>query len=186
MDVKEARAVLGLTEADSWETVRAAYRRLIRAAHPDTAGAPATHRAAARLNEAYAVLSRAKRAGSRPSRGTEPGGARAKPDTRDRPPPPQVGVAALGSDTVLLAAPPQLALSWLLDAAHRLGSVSYVDRSCGIFEIIVRPDGETCSVLVTLDTHGHGSEAVLAVESLERAASYSPEPFRDDLMGALR
>ncbi|MGH3451629.1 MAG: J domain-containing protein [Haloechinothrix sp.] len=185
MNVEEARAVLGLTEADGWEVVRAAYRRLIRAAHPDTAGTRATRRAA-RLNEAYAVLSRAKRAGSRGTHGTQPSRTRVQPDTRTEPrSPPQVGIAADGPDTVLLAAPPQLALSWLLDAAHRLGSVSYVDRSCGIFEIIVRPDGETCSILVTLDARGHGSEAVLAVESLERPASYSPEPFRDDLIAAL-
>ena len=63
MDVDEARAVLGVTATDGWNLVRAAYRRRIRAAHPDTHGVGATP-TAVRLNEAYAVLSRAKRAGT--------------------------------------------------------------------------------------------------------------------------
>ena len=62
MDVREAWTVLGVEPGDGWDVVRAAYRRRIRAAHPDHHGAAVTE-AAARLNEAYAVLSRAKRAG---------------------------------------------------------------------------------------------------------------------------
>jgi hypothetical protein len=169
MDVHEARTVLEVADGDGWDAVRASYRRLIRAAHPDRAGG--TTRAAARLNEAYAVLSRARRHGSRVGTATAPAGT-ARP-----PGPPRVGTAVVGEDTLLLAAAPPEAFALLLEAGHRIGSVSYVDRSCGIFEVVVHQAGETCSLLVTLQGRGHGSEVVFALESLERAASLSPGPY---------
>ncbi|HKA84444.1 MAG TPA: J domain-containing protein [Acidimicrobiales bacterium] len=184
MDVHEARRVLEVADGDGWDTVRASYRRLIRAAHPDRKGG--TTRAAVRLNEAYAVLSRARRHGSPVGTGAQPAGAgtsgaagpeRRRPAPPAPPPPPRVGTALVGEDTLLLAAPPPEALALLLEAGHRIGSVSYVDRSCGIFEVVVHPSGETCSLLVTLQGLGHGTEVTFAMESLERAASLSPEPY---------
>jgi glyoxylase-like metal-dependent hydrolase (beta-lactamase superfamily II) len=175
MDVHEARTVLEVADGDGWDAVRASYRRLIRAAHPDRAGG--TTRAAARLNEAYAVLSRARRHGSRVGTATAPAGTPRPPGPPPPPPPPWVGTAVVGEDTLLLAAAPPEAFALLLDAGHRIGSVSYVDRSCGIFEVVVHRAGETCSLLVTLQGRGHGTEVVFALESLERAASLSPEPY---------
>ncbi len=53
--------VLGISEGASEEEVRQAYRRLVKAAHPDTAGDPARFRL---ITEAYDVLSEpAKRDG---------------------------------------------------------------------------------------------------------------------------
>jgi curved DNA-binding protein CbpA len=179
MDVREARSVLGVAESDGWDVVRLSYRHRIRAAHPDTHGV-ATTAAAARLNEAYAVLSRARRAGALHTAGAggaRPGAAAGHPPRRSAPAPPPVGVAVVGSDTVLLAAPPDEAFALLLEAGHRIGSVSYVDRSCGIFEVVVDDAGETCSLLVTLQARRHGTEVVFALESLERPASLSPEPY---------
>jgi hypothetical protein len=182
MDVHEARRVLEVADGDGWDAVRASYRRLIRAAHPDREGG--TTRAAVRLNEAYAVLSRARRHGSPVGTGAQPAGAgtgRAawpeSPPAPPPPPPPRVGSALVGEDTLLLAAPPLEAFALLLEAGHRIGSVSYVDGSCGIFEVVVHPSGETCSLLVTLQGRGHGTEVTFAMESLERAASLSPEPY---------
>ena len=40
MPLDEARAVLGVSEADDAETVRAAHRRLIARVHPDSGGTP--------------------------------------------------------------------------------------------------------------------------------------------------
>jgi hypothetical protein len=180
MDVHEARMVLEVADGDGWDAVRASYRRLIRAAHPDRAGG--TTRAAVRLNEAYAVLSRARRQASPVGTEAQPAGTRPTSAPRpQRPPapplPPRVGAAVVGEDTLLLAAPPPEAFALLLEAGHRIGSVSYVDRSCGIFEVVVHASGETCSLLVTLEGRGHGTEVVFAMESLERAASLSPEPY---------
>ena len=199
MDVEEARGVLEVAAGDGWDAVRASYRRLIREAHPDVTGdgrGTATARRAARLNEAYAVLSRAKRSGTldapRPS--SRPPSPDANGDRRPSPtppaaptppPPPAVGVRLVGPDTLLLAAPPDVAFALLVEAAHRVGSVSYVDRSCGVFEVVVRLDGETGSLLVMLQPRGHGTEAVFALESLERAASYVPEPVVREMIAAL-
>lgn len=185
MDVAEARTVLGVTATDGWEVVRRAYRARIRAAHPDTHGVGATPQAI-RLNEAYAVLSRAKRAGGAVT--GPPGGATATPPPRPAPPrpsPPPVGVSIEGSDTLLLAAPPDEAFALLLDAGHRVGDVSYVDRSCAIFEVVVRQNDETCSLVVTLQGRSHGTEAFLTLEALERAASLPPERILRRVVDAL-
>jgi hypothetical protein len=200
MDVWEARAVLEVADDDGWEAIRASYRRLIRVAHPDAAGpagSAGANRAAARLNAAYAVLSRAKRAGTldaprpAPARGPSPGAG--APAGRGNgwgpaPPPapepawapplvPRAGVAVVGTDTLLLAAPPDEAFARLLEAAHRVGAVTYVDRSCAIFELVVQVDGESCSLVVTLQGRAHGTEAFVTLESLERVATHSPEPL---------
>jgi hypothetical protein len=183
VDVVEARSVLGVTATDGWEVVRRAYRTRIRAAHPDTHGVGATPRAI-QLNEAYAVLSRAKRAGD-PSVTAPSGGASPPPPAPPPPSPPVVGVSVEGSDTVLLAAPPDEAFALLLDAGHRVGDVSYVDRSCAIFEVVVRQDDETCSLVVTLQGRAHGTEAVLTLEAMERAASLPPERILRRVVDAL-
>jgi hypothetical protein len=173
VDVIEARSVLGVTESDGWDAVRLAYRRLIRAAHPDTHGVAAAP-TAVRLNEAYAVLSRAKRAGALPTSPAPP-----------PPTPPPVGVMVVGNDTVLLAAPPDEAFALLLEAGHRVGNVSYVDRSCAIFEVVVRQDDETCSLVVTLQGRAHGTEAFLTLEAMERAATLPPDRIVERVVAAL-
>ena len=178
MDVTEARSVLGVARGDGWDAVRAAYRRRIRAAHPDTQGVASTPEAA-RLNEAYAVLSRAKRSGRLDAPPPSP-----PPEPPPEPPP--VGLALVGNDTILLAAPPDEAFALLLEAGHRIGEVSYVDRSCAIFEVVVRQDGETCSLLVTLQGRAHGTEAFLTLEALERAASLAPDRVVRRMVAALR
>jgi hypothetical protein len=182
VDVTEARAVLGVSDGDGWDVVRLAYRRRIRAAHPDVHGAGATP-VAARLNEAYAVLSRAKRAGAV----TPAAPAAATPPAPPPPPPapPPVGVRVVGGDTLLLAAPPDEAFALLLEAGHRVGNVSYVDRACAIFEVVVRQDGETCSLVVTLQGRAHGTEAFLTLEALERAATLAPDRIVARMAAAL-
>jgi hypothetical protein len=182
MDVAEALVVLGVDSSDGWDVVRAAYRRRIRAAHPDTQGAASTP-SAVRINEAYAVLSRAKRAG------VAAGPAPARPPAPPPPPPPAppaVGVDVEGSDTLLLAAPPDEAFALLLEAGHRVGNVSYVDRSCAIFEVVVRQDGETCSLVVTVQGRAHGAEAWLTLEAMERVATLPPDRIVRRMVAALR
>jgi hypothetical protein len=179
MEVTEARAVLGVAAGDGWAEVRAAYRRAIRAAHPDTHGRGATA-TAVRLNEAYAVLRRARQAGT-----LDPQRPRPAPPPPPPPSPPRVGVAVAASDTILLAAPPDEAFALLLEAAHRVGNVSYVDRSCAIFEVVVLQDGESCSLLVTLQGRAHGTEALLTLEAMERAASLPTDRVLGRVVDAL-
>jgi len=182
MEVAEARAVLGVATGDGWAEVRSAYRQAIRAAHPDTHGRAATA-TAVRLNEAYAVLRRARQAGTLEAPTPPP--PPAPPPPPPPPPPPSVGVAVAGDDTLLLAAPPDEAFALLLEAAHRVGNVSYVDRSCAIFEAVVRQDGETCSLVVTLQGRAHGTEAFLTLEAMERAASLPTDRVLARLVDAL-
>jgi hypothetical protein len=179
VDVREARVVLGVDPGDGWDVVRASYRRRIRAAHPDTHGVGATATAAL-LNEAYAVLSRAKRAGV-PT--TTPGGP--TPPPPPAPTPPVVGVAIVGGDTLLLAAPPPEAFALLLEAGHHVGEVTYVDRSCSIFEVVLRQDGETCSLVVTIQGRAHGTEAFLTLEAIERPATLDPSRVVRSMAAAL-
>jgi hypothetical protein len=181
VDLAEARTVLGVAPGDDWAAVRVAYRRAIRAAHPDTTGTAATA-TAVRVNEAYACLRRARDDGSL--------GAAAAPAPPPAPPPPPpapppVGLAVEADDTLLLAAPPDEAFALLLEAVHRIGSVSYVDRSCAIFEGVVRQDGETCSLVVTLQGRAHGTEALLTLEAMERPASLPTDRVLVRLVDAL-
>lgn len=195
MDVDEARSVLGLKPGDGWEAVRPAYRRLIQEMHPDRAGPTSTHRAA-RVNEAYMVLVRAKRAREsgtrRPGRTTT-----AKPS---RPPagatgtgtgPPlrhTMGTQVDGAYTLLLEVPFQEAFARLLAASDGIGDVSYVDRSSGIFEVIVQHEGEAWSLLVTLDvpqSPARRTEVIFVLEALSRVASPSPAPIVRQLLTSL-
>jgi hypothetical protein len=63
--------------------------------------------------------------------------------------------------------------------------VSYVDRSCAIFEVIVRLDGESHSLVVTLQPREAKTGALCTLESLERVNSPSPEPVVRQLADAL-
>ena len=128
MDVTEARAVLGVGDGDGWDVVRLAYRRRI--APPTPTCTARRHPRGRPAERGYAVLSRAKRAGAAtpaPTPATTPPPA---PRPRRR------WACAVGGDTLLLAAPPDEAFALLLEAATA-GNVSYVDRACAIFEVVV-------------------------------------------------
>lgn len=179
MEVDEARAVLGVLATDEWSAVRLAYRKLIRELHPDRAGPRATDRAA-EVNEAYAVLNRALHGSG--ARLPEP------------PPPPPRPTATTGrrmtaeieeGQRLLIGAPPEEAFTRLLEAGHVVGHVSYVDRSCAIFEVVVQHEGEACSLVVSLQPHADGTEALCTLESIERVYKPSPEPVVRQLVEAL-
>jgi hypothetical protein len=73
-----------------------------------------------------------------------------------------------------------------LEASDELGEISYVDRSSGVFEVIVPQGGETCSLLVIIEQHRHGAVAYCTLESLERVASHSATSIVGRLATALR
>jgi DnaJ domain len=185
VEVHEARALLGVTTHDTWDAVRVSYRQLMRQLHPDHAGPTFTHRAA-ELNEAYAVLSRSM--GIRRAHGPMPPGGY-RPDIATATPPepaPPLDAHVDAGDTLVVEAPPDEAFTRLLEAAHVVGAVTYVDRSNAIFEVVVQHDGEACSMVVTLQGRSEGTEAFCTLESIERVASPSPEPVVRRLADALR
>ncbi len=164
MDLNEARAVLGVADGVDRAAVRAAYRDRIRLAHPDIAGPGATARAAD-LNEAYALLTRAA-----------PPPA---PTPRGSPPTAHAG----GHDTIHLDLPADEAFAVLIEAAHRVGEVTYVDRSCAIFEtVVVLSDGQSYSLVVTFQGRADGTDAFCTLEAMERVASVPVDLVVDALI----
>lgn len=174
MDHQRAARILGVADDADAAQVRAAYLAEIRAHHPDRAGARSSGRAAA-IIEAYRVLVEVPRPAAPPPPSAPPGPASGT--QRGRPPvvpghgPGDDGapeVVRLEVDALLVAAPADETFRWLLDAAHDIGEITYVDRSMPIMEVLCRFEGEPAtSLLVTLQGRGEHTEAFCTVESIE-------------------
>jgi hypothetical protein len=167
VEVSAARAVLGVGPDASWTDVRAAYRATMRRTHPDLAGG--TTAGAALANTAYATLVRARRTGS---------AEEAHPAPPPPPPPPSPApewtgpVEVLDGDTIHLPLPPDEAFVAVLEACHRIGDVTYVDRSCAILEALLEVAGEgVCSLVITFQGRAHGTDAFCTLEAIEHVAS---------------
>jgi len=182
VDLPAARRVLGVTAADRWDVVRAAYRERIRLTHPDRAGATGTPQAV-ELNAAYRTLSIARREGRLHEADPEPPSPSAQPPappagaplaTRPEWPPapgPPADVRFLGGDTLVLSSPPDETFRRLVEATHEIGELSYIDRSSAIFEAVLRlDDGSHASFVVSLQWRAHDAscEAFCTLESIER------------------
>ena len=178
----DARTRLGLGPAPTWAEVRVAYRAQIAAAHPDRAGGDTAR--AALLNAAYAALEQAHRDGSlqQPARPVpSPNTPPPAPAPLDEPP------EVLDGDTVHLPVPADEAFVRLLDACHRIGDVTYVDRSCAILEALVRVEGEgVCSLVITLQGRADGTDAFCTLEAIEHVATPPVRPVVAELVAALR
>ncbi len=182
-----ARASLGLGPTPSWTEVRVAYRAQIAAAHPDRAGGDTAR--AALVNEAYATLERAHRDGTlqqlpRPVRRPAAApGPRSPSEAGPLDEPPEV----LEGDTIHLSVPADEAFARLVEACHRIGDVTYVDRSCAILEALVRVEGEgVCSLVITLQGRAHGTDAFCTLEAIEHVASPPVRHVVEHLVAALR
>lgn len=169
MTPAEAARILGVGAAATADEVRVAYRSQIRTHHPDRAGATSSARAAS-ITEAYRVL---VEHGPPPPEPPPP-----KRSSASGPVPPRTAFEDLGfgappvgrvdEDTLALGAPPDESFRWLLDAAHDVGEITYVDRSMPIMEVLCRFEGEPAtSLLVTLQGRGARTEVFCTVESIE-------------------
>jgi hypothetical protein len=188
MTAAQAARILGVDEQAPWEEVRSAYRLLIRSHHPDHAG-DASSPQAVRIIEAYRVLDDARTNPAPPP--PPPAAPSARPGRTDdraqdgfdvsddpqvfwrasRRPAPQ-GLAPpthrIDSETLLLEAPADETFRWLVDAAHDVGEITYVDGSVPIMEVLCRFEGEPAtSLLITLQGRSNGTEAFCTVESIE-------------------
>ncbi len=176
-------AVLAVSPGAHEDEVRTAYRRLLRASHPDVAadrpGADAT-RQIDRLTQAYAVARAAL--AERPDR-TLPGPAPVEAaGSADLAASVAADVIGLDQDSLLFDAPADVTFAALFEAAGRVGHVAYFDRQLGILETVVRFEGgPTCSVLITLQGRAYGTEAFCTMESIEAA----PTPPIAPVMAAL-
>ncbi|HEX2063616.1 MAG TPA: J domain-containing protein [Acidimicrobiales bacterium] len=157
MDTAEAWRRLGLEPGAPWVEVRAAYRRLMRAHHPDVAGGDAATTArTAGIIEAYAVL--------RARRGSDPYTPPAPPE----PAPDPLSYQVVGNDTVALGAPVEEAFLTVLEVGHQIGEVTYIDREASLLESIVQLEGgPVCSLVVTFQGRANGTtEAFCTLEPL--------------------
>jgi hypothetical protein len=163
VDVATAREVLGIEPDAAWPDVRAAYLHMIREHHPDTAkdAAEAGVRTlrTSEITNAYSVL-----LANRPPPGPA-GPPTFTPHVTDT----TFEDALEGTRRVLLAAEIDDAFIALLEVAHMVGVVSYVDRQSAVLEAIVtvRP-GEATSLLIFLEPGDEDgvTEAFIGVEPL--------------------
>jgi hypothetical protein len=175
MDVDEARAVLGVTAGASEADERSAFRRMLRATHPDVAGPRSDAGiAVARLTRALAVLRAARTGGGTPPPSRSP----APPAQEARPGP----SAEHWGDSLLLDAPADEAFVALLEAAHAVGDVTYVDARLGLVEAVLADDGgHACQLLITLQGRATGTEAFCTLEPL----GTTPCPPTEDVVAGL-
>jgi hypothetical protein len=93
----------------------------------------------------------------------------------------------LDGDTVHLAVPPDEAFARIVEACHRIGDVTYIDRSCAILETLVPVAEEgVCSLVITLQGRAHGTDAFCTLEAIEHVASPPVRPVVEHLVDALR
>jgi hypothetical protein len=162
--------VLGVGDGADWAAVRAAYRQRIRATHPDVAGA-ARGPEAARINQAYAVLLRSRRATPTVTAARH---APATPTT-----------AHAHSTGLHMHASLSDAFVEVLEAADTIGEITYVDRSSAILEVVLDVAGEACSFVASFHPRRGGTEVWCTLEALERVASLDAEPIVRRLAAAL-
>lgn len=164
MDRGEARRVLGVAADATPTEIRSAFRRLVRSHHPDQSG-EASGVDTVRIIAAYRLLERMptrrdvpKSASARPGPVAAEAAApqsRTKRDVRRR------------HDRVWVDLPPARAWPQLLEAAHDLGEVAYVDRSAALIEVVITfTEHPVCSVVLSVQAGRGGTEASVGVEAL--------------------
>ena len=168
MDSAEARSVLGVIPTASAEELRSAYRQRLFAVHPDHSGHSG--------DGVRTVISAYRTLTSQLVIAPEPVPVEAPAPANDLHADDLRGddlhaheVWLIGPDTIALAMPADDAYLRLLEVAHRIGDVTYVDRSCALMEALLRTkDGTTLSLVISLQGRAMGhSEAFLTIEPVD-------------------
>lgn len=165
-----ARRLLGVGPSATEHELRLAYRQLLFRTHPDLSAAGDATERTVELTRAYRLLLDAPHD---PPTDPLPDPARTSGATPPPPPPtPPLheppAIVLLDDDTIGIAAPPSETLLVLLEAANRLGDISYLDPSAGLVEVVVEfVEAPTSSVLLSLQGRATGvTEVFCTVEPL--------------------
>ncbi len=171
--VDAARLLLGVEAACSEAEIRAAYRMLLLRTHPDiNSKADATERTMA-LTSAYLLLTSlvvdpAPAAAAQQEEPAAEQGRRRAPKKEE-----EIEILLLGDLTISVAAPASETLMLLIDMAHELGEISYLDPSAGLLEIVIEfVEEPTSSVLLSMQGRGNATtEVFCSVEPLSGGIS---------------
>ncbi len=177
--VDAARLLLGVEAACSEAEIRAAYRMLLLRTHPDiNSKADATERTMA-LTSAYLLLTslvvdpapaaaaQQEESAQQAQPAAEQGRRRAQKKEEE------IEILLLGDLTISVAAPASETLMLLIDMAHELGEISYLDPSAGLLEIVIEfVEEPTSSVLLSMQGRGNATtEVFCSVEPLSGGIS---------------
>lgn len=197
MEVAEALAVLDLGPGATWSAVRARYRLLLRANHPDLTDAPGAAGRTARLTAAYAVLQKATGNGRRPlplpptAKGGRPrssaASARRAPTAGAPPPSAGRGESSGGSTgAVVDRRSPEEVFRRLRAAAPAVGNLSGVDPESLSLQILVEsPGGAASQLLAEVSERGEDTAILFTLESLTGAPGPPIEAVVKRLLAAL-
>lgn len=173
MDRAEAARLLGVAPDAEPAEARRAFRTLIRRHHPDHAGTGA-QAASARLIEAHRTL---RHPAPRVDPGAGPGPGAGPPAPRPNASPP-VDARADG-DALVVRAEPEVVLARVVEAGHRLGEVTYLDRASGLLEVLLQvqdeDDDRPAAVSLVASLHGR-AEAVEVFCTVERLDGHPAPP----------
>ena len=170
-----ARHLLGVSASADAVTVRRAYRRLMRANHPDVTADPDAHARAAVIIEAYEVASEAL--ADRPTV-QEPAARTAPPPAT--PPSSRVREQRLPATNAMTYHPT------LVEACTFLGEIIGVDSSEPSVQVRIESEGHgDASLLVQLEERGHDLVAICSLEPLGVGSAPAIDEVVADLHRAL-
>ena len=139
-DATAAMALLGVTAQMSWREVRSAYHERIREVHPDVADSASATELTAELNRALDLLRDATDSGARPFFQPDSGSNSLQTSQQPR-----------RSDVVTMHAAPGDVFVLLLDAAHMLGTVNYMDPESGLIKVLLAGTSTAAELFIEVD-----------------------------------
>jgi len=150
----DALKVLRVSEAQVADAavLRSAYRTRLRAVHPDVNPSAGAAEATERVTAAYRLLSTTAPPTGRARQQTPTGtGPTKSPPRRPEPVVQRVKATSLDARTIRVGGSRREVFAALLEAAQRLGEVTYFDRAAGLVEAVVEfIEAPTSSVVLTM------------------------------------
>lgn len=202
MSATDARRILGVEPGSDLDELRVSYRKLLLRTHPDLSGEGDATERTIELTRAYTLLvdeqaaaevadtPPAPRATGAESKGG-PAADQAAPQRRSEQRREQrepIVIELVDSDTIGVGAPADETLFLLLDAANRLGEITYLDPSAGLIELIVEfVEAPTSSVVLSMQGRATGTtEVFCTVEPLSGGEAPPSDAVTRLILGTLR